>query len=208
MLFNRLAQDIPTRDQALAGRAEQPFRLSERHRVLDAPLVTDESNIPDGHEVAVFGLGVAAGSLVGAKGGTVAELKRRYLAGLALTGAAFFASGLAPAYAVALFTFALAGIGNGLVLVHGRLLFQQLVPERLLGRAFGVNDTIQCWAFAPGFVCAGVLASLFGTRTLFYLAGAGALIVWGLASLTLRRIGMDACRPRSLLPARPALAES
>ena len=57
MLFNRLAQDIPTRDQALAGRADQPFRLSERHRVLDAPLVTDESNIPDGHEVAVFGLG-------------------------------------------------------------------------------------------------------------------------------------------------------
>ena len=57
MLFNRHKQEIPAADQALAGRAEQPFGLSERHRVLDAPLVTDASNIPDGYEVAVFGLG-------------------------------------------------------------------------------------------------------------------------------------------------------
>ena len=42
-------------EEALPGRAEQPFRLAERHLVLDAPLVTDE--VPDGFEVAVFGLG-------------------------------------------------------------------------------------------------------------------------------------------------------
>jgi peptide-methionine (S)-S-oxide reductase len=40
---------------ALPGRAERPFHLAERHLVLDAPLVTDE--VPDGFEVAVFGLG-------------------------------------------------------------------------------------------------------------------------------------------------------
>ncbi|MGH3331370.1 MAG: peptide-methionine (S)-S-oxide reductase, partial [Nocardioidaceae bacterium] len=57
MLFNRHKLDIPTEEQALRGRAEQPFTLSERHRVLDAPLVTDESNIPEGFEVAVFGSG-------------------------------------------------------------------------------------------------------------------------------------------------------
>ncbi len=42
-------------DEALPGRTEQPFRLAERHLVLDAPLVTD--SVPDGYEVAVFGLG-------------------------------------------------------------------------------------------------------------------------------------------------------
>ena len=57
MLFNRHKLEIPTADQALPGRPAQPFGLAERHRVLDAPLVTDDSNIPEGHEVAVFGLG-------------------------------------------------------------------------------------------------------------------------------------------------------
>ncbi len=46
---------LPTADQALPGRTARPFRLSERHLRLDAPLVTDE--IPEGYEVAIFGLG-------------------------------------------------------------------------------------------------------------------------------------------------------
>ena len=57
MLFNRHKQEIPTADEALPGRPERPFALAPRHLVLDAPLVTDESNIPDGHQVALFGLG-------------------------------------------------------------------------------------------------------------------------------------------------------
>src|SRR3546814_15394271 len=48
---------IPAPDEALPGRPGQWFELAERHLVLDAPLVTDESNIPAGYEVAVFGLG-------------------------------------------------------------------------------------------------------------------------------------------------------
>lgn len=43
--------------QALPGRPAPIAPLPERHAVLDAPLVTDESNIPDGLETAVFGLG-------------------------------------------------------------------------------------------------------------------------------------------------------
>ena len=57
MLFSRRTQEIPSADQALAGRAERWFSLRDRHVVLDAPVETDESNIPDGYEVAVFGLG-------------------------------------------------------------------------------------------------------------------------------------------------------
>jgi peptide-methionine (S)-S-oxide reductase len=40
---------------ALAGRPDRWFGLAERHLVLDSPLVTDE--VPEGFEVAVFGLG-------------------------------------------------------------------------------------------------------------------------------------------------------
>jgi peptide-methionine (S)-S-oxide reductase len=42
-------------EQTLPGRSERTFPLSERHRVLDAPVVTDE--VPEGLEVAFFGLG-------------------------------------------------------------------------------------------------------------------------------------------------------
>ena len=57
MLFNRHKLEIPTPDQALKGRTEQWFTLAEEHLVLGTPLVTDDADIPEGFEVAVFGLG-------------------------------------------------------------------------------------------------------------------------------------------------------
>lgn len=55
MLFGRAKTTLPAAEEALTGRSERWFPLAERHRVLDAPLVTDE--VPDGYEVALFGLG-------------------------------------------------------------------------------------------------------------------------------------------------------
>jgi peptide-methionine (S)-S-oxide reductase len=55
MLFNKFKTQLVDVENALPGRPERPFGLAERHRVLDAPLVTDE--VPDGYEVALFGLG-------------------------------------------------------------------------------------------------------------------------------------------------------
>jgi peptide-methionine (S)-S-oxide reductase len=53
-VFFRKSASLPTPDEALPGRAERPFRLAERHLVLDAPL---EAPVPDGYEEAIFGLG-------------------------------------------------------------------------------------------------------------------------------------------------------
>ena len=55
MLFNKFKSQVVDAEHALPGRPERPFALAERHRVLDAPLVTDE--VPEGLEVALFGLG-------------------------------------------------------------------------------------------------------------------------------------------------------
>lgn len=55
MLFNRDKSTLVTADEALPGRPERPFPLAEKHLVLGAPLVTDE--VPEGFEVAIFGLG-------------------------------------------------------------------------------------------------------------------------------------------------------
>ena len=57
MFFSSTKTQMVTPDQALPGRPQQPFALAERHQVLGTPLVTDETNIPAGYEVALFGLG-------------------------------------------------------------------------------------------------------------------------------------------------------
>jgi peptide-methionine (S)-S-oxide reductase len=54
VFLTRKAQMVAP-EQALPGRTERTFPLSDKHLVLGTPLVTDE--IPPGHEVAVFGLG-------------------------------------------------------------------------------------------------------------------------------------------------------
>ena len=55
MFFTRTKSRLPEPDEALPGRDQQWFPLADQHVVLDAPVVTDE--VPDGHEVAIFGLG-------------------------------------------------------------------------------------------------------------------------------------------------------
>jgi peptide-methionine (S)-S-oxide reductase len=53
-IFARHKSALVEPEQALRGRTERPFALPEKHLVLGTPLVTDE--IPEGHEVAIFGL--------------------------------------------------------------------------------------------------------------------------------------------------------
>jgi MFS family permease len=136
--------------------------------------------------VAAMGVGISAGSLLGSSGGAVDALKRRYLGGLLLCGAALAATGIAPGFAVALPAFAAVGVGNGLALVYERLLLQTVVPDELLGRVFGVKNALVSWSFAIAFVSAGGLAALVGPRALFILAGAGTLAAWAVASVALR----------------------
>ena len=54
-IFSRSKSTLPTADEALAGRETRPFAIAEKHLVLDAPVVTDQ--VPEGYEVALFGLG-------------------------------------------------------------------------------------------------------------------------------------------------------
>ena len=54
-MFGRHKTSLPEPGTALAGRATRPWALADKHRVLDAPVVTDE--VPEGFEVAIFGAG-------------------------------------------------------------------------------------------------------------------------------------------------------
>lgn len=138
--------------------------------------------------VALFGLGFAGGSLLGSRGGPLPALKRNYLIGLAVMGAGFLASGLAPNVVAAGLTFTAAGFGNGLVLVYERLIIQATVPDSLAGRVFGIRDALTSWAFGLAFVVAAGLIELVGVRSTIVLAGAGGLVAWQAAVVLLRQV--------------------
>jgi MFS family permease len=136
--------------------------------------------------VTLYGLGFIVGSLRGAEGGAAPLLKRRYLQGLFIMGIGYVASGGAPGLAVALAGFAVAGFGNGLLLVHERLLIQTSVPEGLQARIFAVSDTAVSWAFGVAFVAAGAVVSLIGVRETILVAGAGGLVAAAISAVALR----------------------
>jgi MFS family permease len=158
--------------------------------VAELPFAKDEldaGNAGFGALTAIYGLGFVCGSLSGSRGGEPRTLKRRFLGGLALVGAGFLACAVAPGLAVALAAFAIAGIGNGLLLVYERLLIQTTVDDSVMARVFGVRDGLSAWAFAAAFLAAGALIEAFGVREVIALAGVGALIVWAISRFALRR---------------------
>jgi MFS family permease len=145
--------------------------------------------------VALYGLGFVVGSLVGAKGGSFARLKHRYLLGLLLMAAGFVAAGLAPVYEIAAVMFALAGLGNGMILVHERLLIQDSVAQSIMGRVFGVKDALTAWAFALAFLAAGGLLEVLDPGTTLVAAGIGGLIAWAAAVVLLRGVWTEHAMP-------------
>lgn len=137
--------------------------------------------------VAMFGLGFIVGSLTGSGGGTPDHLRRRFLQGTALMGLGFLLTGLAPTFGVALITFALAGVGNGMLLVHERVIVQNTVSDSLLGRAFGVKDALASWAFGSAFFAAGALLTAIDSRQLIIGVGVGGLLVAAICGVALSR---------------------
>jgi MFS family permease len=137
--------------------------------------------------VCAYGCGLVGGSLLGASDTDEDGLRRRYLLGLVLLGAGLAGSAVAPVVGVAMATFAISGLGNGLFVVSDRVLLQRIVPDRLHGRAFGLLDAVDSWGFGMAVLAGGALASSYGGRTTFALAGAGTLLVWLTAARVLRR---------------------
>jgi MFS family permease len=138
--------------------------------------------------VAAYGTGFAVGSMTGSRGGDLSELKRRYLGGILVMGLGLILSGVSPLFGTALAAFAVTGFGNGLMLVNERLIFQRVVPDRLMARLFALSDTGSSWALAIAFVGAGALLSVAGTRTLFLVAGAGGIAIWACSAYGLRSL--------------------
>ena len=144
--------------------------------------------------VAAMGLGVTTGSVLGARAADGASSGRQYLLGLAVCGVSLAATALVPSWPVALMTFALLGLGNGLALVAENVLLQHVVPDAIKGRVFGLKSALISTSFAVAYFGGGALVALVGARPTFAALGAGCLVVWAVARAVLSaRTPAEAC---------------
>jgi MFS family permease len=117
------------------------------------------------------GVGTFLGSTFGTRTGTSWQWRKAYILGLVCMAADLMLCAIAPFFWLILMTFALGGFGNGLALVHDRLLLAHAVPEALHGRLFALHKTCTSGAFVIAFVMAGALISTFGVQAMFLVAG-------------------------------------
>jgi MFS family permease len=147
--------------------------------------------------MALYGLGMVAGSWTNARAGSdIAGLRRRWLVGIALSGIAMAIAAIAPNFGLALVAFTFIGLGENLLVGPEMRLMQEMVTDRLLGRVFGLKDVLENIAFVAAFLGAGALLSLIGVRTVF--VGAGVVTV------ALAAVGALAFRTRRVV-GQPAL---
>ena len=164
--------------------------LGAVYNVVELPFATDAlGSGASGYAAlaAAYGIGFVGGSLRGSGGGDAPRLKRGFVRGLALLGAGGLAIGVSPSLGPAVAAFAVAGCGNGLAVVHERLLLQTEVAPRLHGRAFAAIEWLAAWGFAAGFLLAGVLMALTGPRDLMLLVAAAEIALAAVAAAALLR---------------------
>ena len=109
------------------------------------------------------------GGLVGAVAAALlAGSGRLGTAGLGLGvlawGAPVALIGLVLEVPVAFVAFAITGIGGALIEVAAMTLLQRTVPDEVMGRVFGVLETLTVAALALGAAVAPVLVSVLGMR--------------------------------------------
>jgi MFS family permease len=135
-----------------------------------------------------YGVGMVVAALVLMRGGTRAA-GQIFVLGWLLTGLGGLATGLAPAFAVALVAQTVAGSGNGLDNVAVDTLVQRTVPRRRMGRVFGVVTTAALFGGATARGLGGVLLDLTSARTTFVIGGVGVLLATAVAGMMLARAG-------------------
>jgi len=146
--------------------------------------------------VAVYGASMAAASAATAcAGSSVNRLRRWLVVGLAVQGAGMIGSAAAPNLGFAAVTFALTGAGNALLAGPEVRLLQELTTERLLGRVFGLRDTLINSAYVVAFVGAGAVLGALGVQAIFALGGTGLLALSAVGCVGLRQGHTDDALP-------------
>jgi hypothetical protein len=118
--------------------------------------------------------------------------------GLLLWGIPIALIGLAPSVPLALLMLALVGAGNTLVDVSAITLLQRATPGELIGRVFGVLESVAIASVAVGAGLTPVLLRVAGDRGTFLITGALLPIVTLPLWRRLRRLDAPTVAPRRI----------
>jgi MFS family permease len=203
--YRSLWTDLREGLRALSGRAEVRLLLASSTAAVLFAGVTNVGEVLLARDVlgaggsglaalvAAHGAGTVLGSLA-ARFKLTFQWRRAYVAGLSCMAVDLLLCALSPNLWILLPVFVLGGFGNGLALVHDRLLLGGAVPDALHGRVFALQKALTSLAFAGSFVTASVLISAGGVQLTFAVAAAGMAGV----------IAMSAPRLRAAWPAPSA----
>lgn len=136
--------------------------------------------------VSLYGVGLTLASVLILRKSERVTSRSLFLLGILLDGIGTLLTGCAPFLLLALLTWCLAGVGNGLANVGNSTLLQQNVPRSLLGRVFGILSSSAYVAYSLAYAVGGPLLTVLSPRTVFVLAGgacvAVSLLVWVMLS--------------------------
>jgi MFS family permease len=121
---------------------------------------------------AVIGVGFLVGSLAVAALATRVRKGLAITIGLAVMGACLAAVSVTDAVWQACIPFVVLGAANAAALISVDTYFQEVVPEHLRGRVWGVRFTLTQGTYAVSVLAGAALAGVFDVRTLFIASGA------------------------------------
>ena len=140
--------------------------------VIFAKDTLDAGNLGFGVLVAASGVGLAIGSFLAAPALGKVGLRRHYVGSIALMGVGWGGAALSGSIWVAV-PFVIGGAaGNGAAIICNRLLVQRGAPDQYRGRALATIMSTNYAVLGLSMAAAGVLADMFGARSVWIAAGA------------------------------------
>jgi MFS family permease len=169
----------------------------------------DTGNAGVGWLNTATGIGCLLGVLVVAALAARKRLAADFGIGILLWGVPLILTALWLDFAFALVMFALVGIGNTLVDVAGMTLLQRSASDDVLGRVFGVLESLILGTLAIGALVAPAVVSLLGARGALVAVGAVLPLLLVATWPAIRRIDRQAhvpTEPLALLRTLPLFA--
>jgi predicted MFS family arabinose efflux permease len=143
--------------------------------------------------VGILTAAIGAGAVLGSLAASLLVSSRRlgawFAVGVALWGIPVALIGIFPQQVAAFALLACVGVGNSLIDLGGFTLLARLAPDEVLGRVFGVLESLVALSVGVGAIVASLVVDGAGVRTALVTVG---LLCPVLAAASWRRLrGMD-----------------